>query len=154
MKKLLMILSLLILTRSYASHFEENKRLCDEGNTIGCFNMGIMHMKGIRGATKDEDKALVFFRKACHGGDIDGCLNAGKYFEEGIDVKQDYIKAEEFYLKACDGGEAYACMILGNFYRDGNGTLERDTLKAASYFKKVCDYGYSEGCKQFDLLQK
>jgi hypothetical protein len=154
MKKLFLILSLLILSRVYASHLEENKRLCDEGNMVGCFNMGFMHMKGIRGAAKDEEKALQFFRKACKGGDIDGCLNAGKYFEEGINVKQDYAKAKEFYIRACDGGEAYACMLLGNFYRDGNATIERDSRKAAHYFKKVCEYGYSEGCKQYDSLKK
>ena len=143
---------LLLITESYASHFEENKRLCDEGNTIGCFNMGILYMKGIRGATKDEDKALKFFRKACNGGDIDGCLNAGKYFEDGKEVKQDYLKAVEFYSKACDGREPYACMILGHIYRDGNGTIERDVMKAAAYFKKVCEYGYREGCKQYDIF--
>ena len=154
MKKLLLILSLLTLNKVYASHFEENKRLCDEGNMVGCFNMGYMHMKGIRGATKDEDKALDYFTKACNGGDIDGCLNAGKYFEDGVDVNQDYTIASEFYIKSCDGGEAYACMLLGNLYRDGNGTLERDSTKAAAYYKKVCDHGYSEGCKQYKALAK
>ena len=111
-------------------------------------------MKGIRGATKDENKALEYFTKACNGGDINGCLNAGKYFEDGTDLKQDYLIASEFYIKACDADEPYACMLLGNFYRDGNGTIERDWIKAASYFKKVCEYGYSKGCRQYEALTK
>jgi len=152
MKKLLLIVSL--VTGLYAAQYEENKRLCDEGNTVGCFNMGFMYMKGIRGAAKDESKALEYFRKACNGGDIDGCLNAGKYFEDGIDVKQDYFTAIEFYTKSCDGGEAYACMILGNFYRDGNGPIERDNTKASAYFKKVCEDGYTEGCRQYESIRR
>jgi len=152
MKKLLLIV--LILTGLDAAQYEENKRLCDEGNMVGCFNIGYMYMKGIRGATKDENKALEYFKKACNGGDIDGCLNAGKYFEDGTNVKQDYFIASGFYIKACDADEAYACMLLGNFYRDGNGTIERDREKAAAYFKKVCEYGYNKGCWQYELLTK
>ena len=87
-------------------------------------------------------------------GVIYGCFNAGKYFEDGVDVKKDYLKAVEFYTKACDGGEAYACMILGNIYRDGKAVIVQDSAKAAAYFKKVCEFGYSEGCKQYETITK
>lgn len=152
MKKLFLTLSL--LSGSYAAQYEENTRLCDEGNMVGCYNMGIMYMKGIRGASKNEDQAFAYFKKACQGGDIDGCLNAGKYFEDGIGVKQAYTKAAVFYTIACNGGEAYACMMLGNIYRDGKGTIEHDSQKAAGYFKQVCDFGYSVGCEQYEKIKK
>lgn len=152
MKKLFVIG--LLLTVTYAAMFEDNKRLCDKGNMVGCFNLGVLHMKGFSGAQKNESIALKYFNKACNGGDIDGCLNAGKYFEEGEDVRQDLFKAVEFYTKACDGGEAYACMILANLYRDGKGTIKPDSSIAAGYYKKVCEKGYSEGCKQYNKIRK
>jgi len=152
MKRLLLIA--LLITGASAALFEDNKRLCDEKNMVGCFNLGIMYMKGIRGAELNESKALEYFRKACNGGDIDGCLNAGKYFEEGKELKQDIFKAVEFYNKACDAGEAYGCMILANLYRDGKGKLKPDHSKAAIYYKKVCEDGYAEGCRQYDKIRK
>ena len=152
MKKILWMI--VPFTLLYSAQYEDNKRLCDEGNMVGCFNMGVMYMNGIRGAMKDEKKAYEYFTIACNGGDIDGCFNAGKYYEDGIDVKKDFLKAVEFYTKACKGNEAYACMILGNFYRDGKGVIETDSTKAANYYKKVCELGYSEGCKEFEMLKK
>jgi TPR repeat protein len=152
MKKILLIT--LLFTGLNAAQFEDNKRLCDDdANTIGCYNLGIMYMNGTHGATKDEDKAIEYFRKACNGGDIDGCFTVGKYFEDGIGVKKDLHKSIEFYTKGCDGEDAFSCMTLGIFYRDGKGVQE-DHLKAAEYFKKVCDSGYSEGCKQYEILKK
>ena len=151
MNKLVVVL--LLLTGAYAAQFEDNKRLCTEENMVGCFNLGIMYMKGIRGADKDEDKALEYFSKACNGGDIDGCLNAGKYIEEGKDLKQDLFKAVEFYTKACDGGEAYGCMILANLYRYGKRVITPDSKKAAEYYKIVCEKGYSDGCIQYDKIR-
>ena len=68
MKKILLIA--LSFTLLYSAQYEDNKRLCDEENMVGCFNMGIMYMIGIRGAEKNENKALKYFRKACNGGDI------------------------------------------------------------------------------------
>ena len=152
MKKILWIM--VPFTLLYSAQYEDNIRLCDEGNMVACFNMGVMHMSGIRGAVQDEKKAFEYFSMACNGGDIDGCINAGKYYEDGKEIKQDYLKAVDFYTKACDGREAYACMILGNFYRDGKGVIESDSTKAANYYKKVCELGYSEGCKEFEMLKK
>lgn len=151
MKKL--FAALLLLTGANAAQFEDNKRLCSEGNMVGCFNLGTMYMKGIRGADKNEGKALEYFSKACNGGDIDGCLNAGKYMEDGKDMKQDLFKAVEFYTKACNGREAYGCMLLANLYRDGKGVIKPDSSKAAEYYKKVCEEGYREGCKQYDKIR-
>ena len=147
-------LSLLILTGCNAALFEDNKRLCVEDNMVACFNLGIMYMKGIRGAEKSESIALEYFRKACNGGDIDGCLNAGKYFEEGEEVRKDLFKAVEFYYKACEGKEPYACMVLGDFYRERKEVIKKDRSKALYYYKKVCEDGYSIGCSEYDKLRK
>ena len=152
MKKILWMI--VTFTLLYSAQYEDDKRLCDEGNMVACFNMGVMHMNGIRGAMKDEEKAFKYFSMACNGGDIDGCFNAGKYYEDGTEIKQDYLRAVDFYIKACKGKEAYACMILGNFYRDGKDNIESDRSKAATYYKMVCEYGYREGCKQYELIAK
>lgn len=143
-----------MLAGAYAAQFEDNQRLCAQKNMVGCFNLGVMYMKGMLGAQKDASKALEYFTKACDGGDIDGCLNAGKYFEDGEEITKDLHLAVTFYTKACDAGEAYGCMILANLYHHGKDTLVKDHKKAAYYYKKVCEEGYSGGCKQYDKIRR
>lgn len=45
---------------------------CDGGNTIACFNLGLMYHNG-KGIRQDYRQAKEFFGKACDLGDQGGC---------------------------------------------------------------------------------
>ncbi|MDR2100647.1 MAG: hypothetical protein LBP40_07480 [Campylobacteraceae bacterium] len=46
-------------------------------------------------------KSVQHYEKECAAGDTDACRTAGYFYEDGINVKQDYKKAANFYAKAC-----------------------------------------------------
>jgi TPR repeat protein len=48
------------------------EQACNADDTEGCFNLGLLYEKGL-GVPKDAARAAGFFRKACAGGDAEGC---------------------------------------------------------------------------------
>ena len=92
-------------------------------------------------------------KKACDGGDVDGCYNLGQMYIFGIGVKQNYFKAVKIYKKACDEGYAMECSNLGDMYVIGQG-VKRDIFKAKEFYGKACDGGYTYGCKSYATLNK
>ena len=100
---------------------------------------------------KDYDKAFESFKKACDGGDMDGCRNLAIMYEKGKGVEEDFSKAAQLYKKACDGGEVRGCVGLGVMYTKGNG-VEKDLGKAAELFKKACDGGEMLGCHNLGFM--
>ncbi|MEA1880658.1 MAG: hypothetical protein U9N11_08440 [Campylobacterota bacterium] len=76
MKKIifLMILSLGIHISLYANEIELYKKSCDAGDAGGCFNLGLMYVKG-EGVKQDSFKAKYLFGKSCDAGLAEGCKN-------------------------------------------------------------------------------
>ena len=71
-----------------------------------------MYAKG-NGVEKDFSKASELYKKACDGGNMQGCGHLGFMYEYGNGVEKNEQKAVELYKKACDGGEMNACRSLG-----------------------------------------
>ena len=63
-----------------------------------------MYLAG-RGVERDDAKAAAFYKKACDGGHMDGCVQLGLLYAEGDGVVKDPAKAKALFEKACDGGE-------------------------------------------------
>lgn len=59
--------------------------------------------------TKDYKKAAEFWKKACDGGDANGCFNLGTLYTNGEGVSQDENKGKELKQKACEMGYIRAC---------------------------------------------
>ena len=76
MKKILLLTLLFLGTIIHldAAAFGENKKACTGGNAEGCFNLGLMYVKG-QGVKQDYFKAKDLFGKACDGGVTNGCKN-------------------------------------------------------------------------------
>jgi hypothetical protein len=47
-------------------------RGCDQDDGYGCFNAGVVYSRGL-GVAPNEDRAMVFFRRACGAGDEEAC---------------------------------------------------------------------------------
>ncbi|CZE50912.1 tetratricopeptide repeat protein [Campylobacter geochelonis] len=102
MKKILLIALLGFASFAYADIISDLG--CGVGLTKGC----------IKAAKEYENKyeykkAAELYKKACDGGDADGCYAFGKSYEYGKGAIQNFSKAAEFYEKACDGGDIMDC---------------------------------------------
>lgn len=93
----------------------------------------------------DYNKAAKIFSRTCDNKVIDGCLNLGYLYMDGLGVRQDYHKVVKLLKKACDGGNVQSCSILGSLYIQGLG-LSRDYYDAKEYFGKAYDLGDQKGC--------
>jgi hypothetical protein len=65
------------------------------------------------GVVQDYGQALPLYRKACDGGNAQGCNNLGNFYETGRGIAQDHGQAASLYRKACDGGNPDGCNNLG-----------------------------------------
>lgn len=88
------------------------------------------------------------FENACNHGNIDKCYSAGRLFELGQRVPQDYMLAYKYFKQACDGGNVEGCNELGFLFANGFGVAQ-DYQQAYKYGKQACDGGLAKGC--FDL---
>jgi uncharacterized protein len=77
---------------------------CTRGDAYGCFNVGAM-----RAYREDFAGAVTFYRKACDGGDAEGCYELAVLYDEAKGVPFDYDLRTAFFAKACKGGFEKAC---------------------------------------------
>src|ERR1035441_8255007 len=63
------------------------------------------------GAAQDPAQAIGFFRKACEGGEADGCYNLGVMVEDGDGVAKDAAQSVTLFRQACDAGEMRGCKL-------------------------------------------
>lgn len=101
----------------------------------------------------DYKKAVGLYKKACDGGEANGCGNLGYKYASGEGVKQDDFKAVELYKKACDGGDALGCFVLGTMYHIGKG-VKQNSQKALEFYGKACDLKDATGCEYYASLKK
>ncbi|MDP3460137.1 MAG: toll/interleukin-1 receptor domain-containing protein, partial [Hyphomonas sp.] len=83
-------------------------KACDDGDALGCGNLGVVYANG-DGVTQDYTEARRFFNKACNGGAAWSCRDLGLVYYYGHGVVQDYAEARRLFTKACDGGDASGC---------------------------------------------
>ena len=84
------------------------QKACDEGNALGCNNLGFLY-ENSQGVRQDYQKAAQFYQKACDGGNAGGCGMLGFLYKYGKGVRQNFSTAKEYYGKACDLGLQPGC---------------------------------------------
>ncbi len=82
------------------------ERACLSGVGRGCHNLGVVHREGV-GVTKDPERALRYFLRACDGGHAAGC-NAAAELLQPIDKP----RALGLYRRACTGDHVEGCRTL------------------------------------------
>ena len=73
------------------------------------------------------------------------CCSLGIEYQNGVDVKQDFIKAKFYFEKSCNLNDDLGCLHLGYSYYNGRGG-EQSFRKALQYFEKSCKLGNQWGC--------
>ena len=56
---------------------------------------------------------------------VSGCIYLGSLYQDGLGVKQDYLKAADLYKNTCDIGFVAGYYSLAMMYEDGLG-ISRD----------------------------
>ncbi len=148
MKIVFYIICIILITNLSASTADEKKKQfeedCNKGDTISCYNMGLMYDYGDGTIAEDDEKALAFYIKACDKNYFKSCSKAAVLYEEGKGLKQDMKEAFKLYSKACGGGDAFACHNVAVTYsKSDNKALKNVAIK---FYDKACDAGYAESC--------
>lgn len=73
------------------------------------------------------------------------CDKLGKYYHNGLGVRQSYEKALQYWKKACDLGNGGGCFLTGGAYYNGKG-VKKDLKTAIKFFAKSCELEYGGGC--------
>jgi TPR repeat protein len=155
--------------RKAASYFIAG---CELDHAAACVFLGKMRRAG-QGMGMDEDVAEELFSKACHLGDVWGCVESNSYpsdgavlesmrrqCEDGLDAQACYcvgsawlkgdddtqfVKGAALLQEACDSSVAGACHRLGVALNSGE-RLPKDLTRAQGLFKKACKGGIKKAC--------
>jgi TPR repeat protein len=84
------------MSRSLAAEYY--KRGCDNGNALGCTNLGIQYL--LHDPPKNDSHAIQFFELGCRSGDSGGCRELSYMYRHGFGVLKDEARAFELYQQA------------------------------------------------------
>lgn len=115
---------------------EEQKAQCEKGKSDYCYNAGFQLANGI-GVDKDEEEAVVFYKKSCELNSPIGCLEFGKMLADGNGVKKSTKKAEGVFKKGCDLGNGDACALWGITLKELD--AKKNENQAFELFMNACE---------------
>ncbi len=96
---------------------------------------------------------LKLNQKDAKQGNLTALWNLGKFYEEGLGVKQDSAAAMKWYRKAADKGDADAQNQIGYFYNNAVGTA-RDLVKARHWFELAAQQGEPAAMLNLAMLNR
>jgi uncharacterized protein len=125
---------------------------CDAGFGPACVEHGLallaLEDEAPRaGRNREENQAIYRFRRACYGGEYEGCTWVGAMYADGRGgVRNNPRIAARFFEKACKEGSALGCHRLAEAVAAGVGTA-RDPARAAELHDKACRGGHQPACR-------
>ncbi|XP_067894818.1 protein sel-1 homolog 1 isoform X2 [Heterodontus francisci] len=93
-----------------------------------------------KSADMNHELALKYFQKAAEQGWVDGQLQLGSMYYNGVGVKRDYKQALKYFNLASQGGHILAFYNLAQMHAIGSGVI-RSCHTAVELFKNVCERG-------------
>ncbi|XP_053139946.1 protein sel-1 homolog 1 isoform X2 [Hemicordylus capensis] len=135
--------------------FEYFNQAANAGNSHAMAFLGKMYSEGSdivpqsnetalqyfkKAADMNHELALKYFQKAAEQGWVDGQLQLGSMYYNGIGVKRDYKQAYKYFNLASQGGHILAFYNLAQMHATGTGVM-RSCHTAVELFKNVCERG-------------
>ena len=111
-------------------------------NTDSIYKVGCFYLNGTSGYTKDESKAVEYFRQAAEKGHPMAQNNLAWCYKEGKGVQQSYTEAVKWYRKSADQGYPLAQFNLGWRYEHGEG-VPKSISEAIKWYRKAAAKGES-----------
>ena len=120
--------------KNYKEAVSLYRRLAEQGNSVGQYNLGILYEKGL-GVSRDIDQAKAWFQKAAYQGDAD----AVKKINGNIDAQepQSYIGQTNYSFGISDKLNAYK---LGDKLPDGSVIFYLDVVGLSGLAAMPRDY--------------
>ena len=112
---------------------------CEDNAVRHCLSVARANLGG------ESAKAAELFRRACDGGESQGCVYLGWMFALGRGVEQDTARAVSLYRQACEASAAQGCFYLGHMHALGV-DVEQDQSAAVSYYQQACELGLEDAC--------
>ena len=171
--KTLTLLAFMLVTNVFAGKFQEMMcdykslslsycinhydRQCKAKDYTACDLLGRLHDE-----QEQYGKAKKYLEMVCDKANNKdmfsmrtSCLYLGRYYHDGLGVRQSYEKAFHYYKKGCDVKPNSGCyLILGIHYNNGDGVIKRNLSKAKELFGIACDLGSQEGCDYYKELKE
>lgn len=141
------ILKLFINDEESEESIELLKTLCDEGNYLAIYILGICYIYGIGGAEEDDETGVELIRKVAENGIAEAQYSLGDYYLEYSDNSSEAVK---WLKKSAEKNYAKAQYRLGQCYLQSWGVDEnldecfKWTWKSAQngYAEAQCDLGH------------
>lgn len=129
----------------------ELTRAAETGNADAQFKLGVVYHFG-KGAEKNYDKALHWYRKAARQGHGAAANNLGNMYNKGLGVIRDRKEAVHWFRKAARQGHRAGQYNLGQMYQRGLG-VQRDREEAIYWYRKSSAQGFKLAEKQLKRLE-
>ncbi len=117
----------------------------DRGDRNAIFALGMLHIEGRAGQTRDPALARPFFEKAAGLGHLAAAYNLGLLALGGHGGERDPALAARWFQQAADLGNADAQYAFAVLLKDGNG-IAADLPRAASYMERAAKQARAKLC--------
>ncbi len=128
-------------TYNYEKAYEYVIQSAEAGYPRAINMIGLMYRHGNH-VKKDEETALLWFKKAAELGYGAGYYNMASYYKN---AKKDYVNTAICYEKGASLGHAGCQNGIGVAYENGRG-VPKDLSKAVYWYQKSADQNYDYGC--------
>ena len=123
-----------------------------QGNREAQYAMGVAFYEG-KGASRDLDQAIEWFRKAADSGQTTAMFNLGVAYWEGRGVKQNFSRAVDWWERAAELGDVTSQYNLGLAYYLGKGA-EHDISKARDWLGRSADQQHADAKRVLGIINK
>ncbi|KAF0133182.1 MAG: Sel1 repeat-containing protein [Xanthobacteraceae bacterium] len=123
----------------------------DRGDRNAIFALGMLHIEGRAGQTRDPALARPFFEKAAGLGHLAAAYNLGLLALGGHGGERNPALAARWFQQAADLGSSDAQYAFAVLLKDGNG-IPADLPRAASYMERAAKQDLLEAMIDFAVM--